>query len=289
MKIFFALVCCIFFIVLAGCTNEREPENSTEVDPEAIFLDYQVKGEEGNDLITVLLQFKYDDEYGGTLLLEKPGKVELDGEQIPADSSKVTGPFYEIQKPVVWLNGTHQIVFTDNNGEKFTQLFDFRTLSLLTPVPDTIHRADLNFEFPGGSEDYIRLLLTDTSFTGNGINRLDTVRNGRLVINKKDLENLANGPVQLELIREEEKQLLDGDRERGRLVFHIVLNGNLSWSTKLAEKELELVSRVLHIITTAFHRGGIILKSQWNFSGNHVLLRPEKKPRALSFLLIANG
>lgn len=219
MKIFFALVCSIFFIVLAGCSNEREPENSTEVDPEAIFLDYQVKGEEGNDLITVLLQFKYDDEYGGTLLLEKPGKVELDGEQIPADSSKVTGPFYEIQKPVEWLNGTHQIVFTDNNGEKFTQLFDFRTLSLLTPVPDTIHRADLNFEFPGGSEDYIRLLLTDTSFTGNGINRLDTVRNGRLVINKKDLENLANGPVQLELIREEEKQLLDGDRERGRLVF----------------------------------------------------------------------
>ncbi|MEO7922542.1 MAG: hypothetical protein ABIR30_02605 [Chitinophagaceae bacterium] len=219
MKRFFVPFFCLLSIILFACTNSREPENSTEVEPESIFLDYQVRGEEGNNLITVLLQFRFEDEYGGTLLLEEPSRVELDGEQIPADSSKITGPFYEIQKPVEWLNGTHHIVFTGSDKKKNSQPFKFRLLSLLTPVPDTIHRADLIFEFAGIEEDHIRLLLTDTCFTGIGINRLDTVRNGRLVIDKAELDNLFNGPVQLELIREYEKPLMTGDMERGRIVF----------------------------------------------------------------------
>ena len=55
--------------------------------------------------------------------------------------------------------------------------------------------------------------MTDTSYANNGINRVDAVVNGRLVITKADLESLANGPVQLEFIREYERPVKNGTEE----------------------------------------------------------------------------
>lgn len=209
----FFLFSILFF---TSCINDPEPESSSDVNPESIFFDYQVRGEEGNDYITVLLQFRFGGENGGTLLLEKPSKAELDGELIPEDSSKMTGTFYEIQKPVELLTGKHSIVFTDIDKKKYKEEFSFQPVTLATVIPDTIRRDDLVFEFKGlEPQDYVRLLLTDTSFTGDGINRLDIVRNGRLIISKKDLENLVNGPVQLEFIREYERPVRNGTTEGG--------------------------------------------------------------------------
>lgn len=210
-------------LFFTSCINDREPESSSDVNPQSIFFDYQIRGEEGNDYITVLLQFRFGGENGGTLLLEKPSRAELDGELIPEDSSKMTGAFYEIQKPVELLTGKHSIVFTDIEKKKYKEEFSFQPLTLSTKIADTIRRNDLLFDpivigFNGlEPEDYVRLLLTDTSFTGDGINRLDTVRNGRLIISKKELENLVNGPVQLEFIREYEKPVKNGTEEGGRL------------------------------------------------------------------------
>ena len=74
------------------------------------------------------------------------------------------------------------------------------------------------FEFNGLEPvDYIHILFTDTSYTGDGINRVDTVKNGRLVITKKDLKNLADGPVQLVFIREYEKPVKNGTPAGGRI------------------------------------------------------------------------
>ena len=205
-------------VILFSCTNNREPESTGEVNPEAIYFDYQVRGEEGNDYITVLLQFRFGGENGGTLILEEPGKVELDGEVITPDSSKITGTYYEIQKPIKVFTGRHSIVFTGSDKKIYKNEFDFQPLSLLTTIGDTLRRSDLVVEFNGlEQEDYIRVLLTDTSFTGDGINRLDTARNGRLQITKEDFQNLINGPVQLEFVREHEKQVKNGTGERGRL------------------------------------------------------------------------
>ena len=210
-------------IFLFSCANNKEPDSSDEVDPEAIYFDYQVRGEEGNDYITVLLQFRFGGENGGTLTLEEPGKVELDGEVIAPDSSKITGAYYEIQKPIKVFTGRHSIVFTGSDKKIYKNEFDFQPLLLLTTIGDTLRRSDLVFDpivigFNGlNSEDYVRVLLTDTTFTGNGINRLDTVRNGRLLITKQELENIANGPVQLEFIREHERRVKNRMGERGKL------------------------------------------------------------------------
>ena len=59
--------------------------------------------------------------------------------------------------------------------------------------------------------------MTDTSFINDGINKLDSVKKGRVVVTPDDLENLANGPIQLELIKETERPVIIGEKKRGRL------------------------------------------------------------------------
>ncbi len=204
----------VFFL---SCTS-NEVGNSKDVNPESIWFDYKIWGEEGNPDMTVMLQYRFGGSNGTTLVLEEPSKVELDGVQIKADSSKMTGAFYEVLKPVPEFSGKHQILFTDNNGTTYREEFLFRPLSLVTPIPETIKRGDMVFELTGLDPfDYVRVLLTDTSYAGEGINRVDTVRNGRLIISKADLAALVSGPIHLELVRENERRVKNGTKEGGRI------------------------------------------------------------------------
>ena len=68
-------------------------------------------------------------------------------------------------------------------------------------------------------DDYVRVLLTDTSFESEDINWLDTVKNGRVVISKENLKKVVNGPVQLEFIKEVDNPVKNGTKEGGRLSF----------------------------------------------------------------------
>jgi hypothetical protein len=200
-----------------SCTS-NEIGNSKDVNPESIYFDYKIWGEEGKDDITVMLQYRFAGANGTTLVLEEPGKVEFDGKTIEADSSKMTGAYYEIMKPVNEFSGKHRIVFTDLNKKQYKEEFSFQPVSLRTKVPATIHRGDLVFELDGLEPlDYVRILLTDTSFLSEGINRVDTVKNGRVIIKKEELKTVINGPIHLELYKEVEKLLKNGTKEGGQL------------------------------------------------------------------------
>ncbi|MBK5271605.1 MAG: hypothetical protein JJE22_11400, partial [Bacteroidia bacterium] len=94
--ILFLFVPVILF--LFSCSS-NEIGGSKDVNPETIWFDYQVWGEEGHDNMTVMLQYRFAGENGTTLVLDEPSKVELDGEIIKADSSKITGAYYEMVKP----------------------------------------------------------------------------------------------------------------------------------------------------------------------------------------------
>ena len=130
----------------------------------------------------------------------------------------MTGAFYEIVKPADEFIGEHQIVFTDVNEKQYKEEFQYQPFLLITEIPDTIRRTDLLMELQGLAEDdYVRVLLTDTSFTGVGIHRLDTIKNNRLVISETDLGKLINGPIHLELIRENERSVKEKTGEGGRI------------------------------------------------------------------------
>ena len=214
MNRLYLFVFSVSSILFLNCNNKK---GNDEVNPDAVYFDYQITGKEGDDNLTVLLQYRDGGQDGDAVSM---GKVILDGELLPADSAKMSGIFYELHKPIAEFAGKHSIVFTDINKKEYKEDFSFQPIFLLTPVTDTAQRSDLVFEFEGlEAKDFIRVVMTDTSFANNGINRVDAVSNGRLVITKDDLETLANGPVQVEFIREYEKPVKNGTDEGGRLLI----------------------------------------------------------------------
>jgi hypothetical protein len=61
-------------------------------------------------------------------------------------------------------------------------------------------------------------MLSDTASFSEGIDRVDTVKNGQIVITAADLQKLVSGPVHLELSREVERRIRNGTRQGGKLV-----------------------------------------------------------------------
>jgi hypothetical protein len=81
-----------------------------------------------------------------------------------------------------------------------------------------IHRSDLVFEVDGlAPVDYVRVILGDTASFSEGIDRIDTIRNGRIFISKQELSELADGPIRFEISREDEKRIKNGTKQGGKL------------------------------------------------------------------------
>ncbi|OSZ80619.1 hypothetical protein CAP36_05035 [Chitinophagaceae bacterium IBVUCB2] len=202
--------------LLAGCSG-KDKSASTSFDPENIFFDYKISGRETDDNLTVLLQFRDGGEEGDAISVAEWGKVTLDGEILAGDSTKRTGFFYEAHKPAANFSGKHIITLAGGDNEEYKEDFTFERVELITPIPDTLTRDELVLEFQGlEPEDYLRVLILDTSIVNDGINRVDTLKNGRLIITKEDFENLDSGPIQLLFFRELEKPTKTSTNRGGR-------------------------------------------------------------------------
>lgn len=205
--------------LLTGCTS-NEIGNSRDVNPDAIFFDYKIRGDEKDDRVTVYIQYRMGGPNGTTLVLNDPARVRLDGETIPVDSARLTGAYYEIQKSPDSFAGKHTIVFTDLNKKEYSEEFQYRRFALKTKIPSIVHRGDLTFDLEGlDSEDLVRVTATDTSFSSRDIVEIDTVRDGRLTISSNKLKNLVDGPITLLLSKETERAVKNGTREGGRIVI----------------------------------------------------------------------
>ena len=212
-------------LFLFSCTS-NEIGNSKDVNPDAVFFDYEVWAEEGKEDVTVNLQYRMGGKNGTTLILDEPSKVILDGEQLKVDSAKVTGAYYEVQKPLSSFTGKHTISFTDLSKKEYNEEFEFKPFSLEADVPSTLNRGDLVFNFTGlDAVDVLSVTLTDTSFQSADItNDIDTVRNGRLVIASHRLSALVNGPINLQLYKEMDLPVKNGTKEGGNLHIRYGLN-----------------------------------------------------------------
>jgi hypothetical protein len=205
----------LLVLSLVSCHN-NETINEKNVNPQSIYFDYRVWGDEDAGYMTTRLQYRV-----GTinLLLIDPSKAELDGVVMKADSSKMNGIYYESAKPVKEFAGSHSIVFTDVNGKQYREEFDFQPISLKQNLPAVINRGDLVLELDGlKPNDPVKIMLSDTASFSEGIDRVDTVKNGQIVITAADLQKLVSGPVHLELSREVERRIRNGTRQGGKLV-----------------------------------------------------------------------
>ena len=204
-------------IGMLGCTGQDQRPGRT-TDPDLVFFDYRIWGDEERNLVTVTLQFREGNREGDAISLVHPANVVLDDEPLKPDSSKMNGVYYEINKTVREFEGDHVIVYTNAQGKEFREPFYFSIMELKTNIPSPVRRKDLVFELTGlDSNDFVHVVMTDTSFYSRGIDRVDTVRAGRVMISQSDLDNIRNGPVFLEFYREENWPLKETTAAGGRM------------------------------------------------------------------------
>lgn len=206
--------------MLYACVNFNGQEPAAG--PDELYFNYKIFGEEGNDSVTVILKFHEYNEYGPAVLFN--GTVLLDGIPVPVDSTRMTGPFYSVTKPVRAFTGRHSIVVTASNNKKYREDFTFKPFAFRSGIADTLSRDKLVLLFEGlDNKDVVRVLMTDTSYTGEGINRLDTVWHNKLTISRNELLLLQNGPVNMELIRENERPLQSSTEAGGTLSVYYTI------------------------------------------------------------------
>jgi hypothetical protein len=216
---FSILIATLALLFFSSCNNNNEIGHAGDVSPEAIYFDYRISGDEGNPNATVLLQYRFGGENGTTLTIDEPGKVELDNTTLKADSTKITGAYYEWQKPVKEFAGRHTIRFTGYNGKKYEEEFIFQPFTLCCGLPDTLKTDSALLEIKGlNNGDILNLIMTDTVFGSNGVERRVKMSDGKITITPDDIQSLAPGPIHLELELEKRQPVKNGTAEGGRIV-----------------------------------------------------------------------
>jgi hypothetical protein len=209
----------VLLVLLAGCShNPKSP--AQKVGTSRVYADYKIWGEEGREAVTCMLQFHQENKDGPSLLLTEPSRVTLDGEVLVADSARLTGAFYEVQKPLATFAGPHTIVFTDAEGVTYEETFNWQPLQLLNNDNFSNRQGDWELQVQGAEPgEPVRVLLTDTAFATEDINNLQPVQNGALIIPQMAFEKIAPGPVTLTLYKEIERPLQNGTRAGGRIAI----------------------------------------------------------------------
>ena len=206
-----------------SCTS-NEIGNSKDVNPETVYFDYKVNGDERSGNVTVMLQYRFGGPNGTTLVLQDPSLVKLDGDTLRVDSSRYSGAYYEDQQPVRAFTGDHTIEFTDLNKKVYTENFHYEPMAITDQLPAKMKRGDLVLNLTGvKAGDLVRVVVNDTAFSSEGINRVDTLKDNRILISKADMAPLVEGPIKLELYRESEKPVRNGTPEGGRLFLNYEL------------------------------------------------------------------
>lgn len=200
--------------IVSGCTNRDQVYNTDN-----LFFDYAVNAEESNEMVTIKLQFKRESITGQAI--EIKGKIELDGEIIEADSTELSGFYYEIQKPLDSFIGKHTIVFTAPDKKQYKEEFEFIPFTIVTELPEQVNRQPFTISlnnFPQ-RETPVRLVMLDTAFESEGINEEIPIVKGELAIDDFILRQLKTGPVIMEIYREQEIPLKQATKAGGRLAI----------------------------------------------------------------------
>jgi hypothetical protein len=149
--------------------DSNEIGESKDVNQDRIYMDYDISFAEGDESVSLNFQFRFAGSAGTTLVLNNPCQVELDGVKLKVDSSKGGGAFYQITKDYTRFSGKHNITFTNFNGKRFENSFEFAPTAL-TDLPANVDRSkDLVITFntaAPGPKDYLAVssLDTDSSF-----------------------------------------------------------------------------------------------------------------------------
>jgi hypothetical protein len=141
------------------------------------------------------------------------------------DSTRFMGVFYEAHKPETAFAGKHTITFTGSDGKIFTEEFEFHPFGLAEELPEQVSRAPFTIKLSGvpARETPFRLVMLDTALATDDVNEIIGIVNGQLNVSQDMLDKLANGPINLEISREEERKVRRGTKRGGKIAITYVL------------------------------------------------------------------
>lgn len=188
--------------LLAGCTDGDQRDRGYT--GSALFSDYRIWSEEGRENVICLFQFRRGGPDGPAVVLKPPSAVELDGEKLAPDSTRLTGTFYEKVIPVAQFRGKHAVIYTDIEGKEHELEFEFLPFDLLNELPERVKREHFTIQLAGFPEGKtpVHLMLVDTAFATDDINEVVDAVNGEIEIIPAMLDRLKAGPIVLEIFRE---------------------------------------------------------------------------------------
>lgn len=220
-------ICCFWLLLVVSCKNE-DKQLPDEKRTDALYFDYSISAAEDREMVSCLFQFREAGANGDPVTLSDKVILRFDGKEVPADSARMAGTFYELLVPLSQFAGKHTILFRAPSGREYEETFTFQPFALQGPADQTISRNQFELQLSGvKNSEPLGVILTDTSFLSNDLNRLDTAKNGRLQIAPQNLAEVKNGPVILQLFKNEELKLKDAPRQGGRLLISYALQREL--------------------------------------------------------------
>lgn len=137
-------------LLLNSCTS-NEIGNSRDVAPDAVYQQYYISYKEGEEKVQLNAQFRFGGANGTTLVLNKPSSVQLDGRPVAVDSNGLSGAFYQSAAAVTGFEGKHQYIFTDINGKKYENGFEYQPFKLAQVPGSTSKKEPLSIVFDGST------------------------------------------------------------------------------------------------------------------------------------------
>lgn len=200
-----------------GCNNQDIGNN----DLDKIFLDVTISGDEESQNILCMIKLRSGGPEGNTILLGGTGKVELDGQIIPADSARFTGFYYEVVKPLKDFVGKHSLKFTTSGNKEFNQDFEFKPFSLSEELPAVVSRSPFTIQLKdlAAKETSLHIVMIDTAYATNDVNEKVVIEGGRVLISGAMLSQLENGPISIELTSEEPKHIMNRSHLTGKITI----------------------------------------------------------------------
>ncbi len=215
MKPFLPAIICL--TLLFGCAS-NEIGNSKDVNPDTIYTGYEIRYTEGDEMVECIARFRFAGKNGTTLVLTNPSKIELDGIAMPVDSSNAAGAYYHVDKPFNGFEGKHSLVFTDINGKTYDETFTFKPFKLDSAIPAKAGAEGLPVTFEGLADgSLLHVEAADTSLDTEDISRIDTVKNGGILLSAANLAGFKNGPVNMEFYIDTDIPLENATKEGGKL------------------------------------------------------------------------
>ncbi|MBS1730952.1 MAG: hypothetical protein JSS67_09290 [Bacteroidetes bacterium] len=210
--------------LLYAC-NSTEIGDSKDVNPESIYIDYQVLYNENSDSVDCFFQYRFGGKAGTTLVLTPPSHVNFNGENIQVDSSLLLGAFYRKRFLRTGFTGENTVQFTDNKNQMHEELFNFKPLSCTKASTSFKQTDSLQFTFDGVSDkDTFLVEISDTSSVSPDMDSILYIKNNQLLFPASMFSKLSPGMIRFKFQKKQYKPLKNPLAEGGQFLFQYILN-----------------------------------------------------------------